>query len=78
MLQSELTKITRRYNIPKVEYVYSNNEIKSVLINIDDFMRLIETIDINLNAELMNSIKNGLKDFENGNIETEDEVFDDL
>ena len=78
MLQSELTKITRRNNIPKVEYVYSNNEIKSVLINIDDFMKLIETIDINLNAELMNSIKNALKDFENGNIETEDEVFGDL
>jgi PHD/YefM family antitoxin component YafN of YafNO toxin-antitoxin module len=78
MLQSELTKITRRYNIPKVEYIYSNNEIKSVLINIDDFIKLIETIDINLNAELMNSIKKGFKDFENGNIETEDEVFADL
>ena len=78
MLQSELTKITRRYNIPKVEYIYSNNEIKSVLINIDDFIRLIETVDINLNSELMDSIKMGFKDFEVGNIETEDEVFGDL
>ncbi|MCK4358663.1 MAG: hypothetical protein KAW92_07945 [Candidatus Cloacimonetes bacterium] len=78
MLQSELTKITRRYNIPKVEYIYSNNEIKSVLINIDDFIRLIETVDINLNSELMDSIKMGFKDFEAGNIETEDEVFGDL
>ena len=78
MLQSELTKITRQYNIPKVEYIYSNNEIKSVLINIDDFIRLIETVDINLNSELMDSIKMGFKDFEVGNIETEDEVFGDL
>ncbi len=78
MLPSELMKITRQYNIPKVEYIYSNNEIKSILINVDDFIKLIETIDINLNAELMNSIKKGFKDFEVGNIETEDEVFGDL
>ncbi|MBC8526248.1 MAG: hypothetical protein ISS28_02840 [Candidatus Cloacimonetes bacterium] len=78
MLPSELIKITRQYNIPKVEYIYSNNEIKSVLINVDDFIRLIETVDINLNSELMDSIKRGFKDFENGNIETEDEVFGDL
>jgi len=78
MLPSELIKITRQYNIPKVEYIYSNNEIKSVLINVDDFIRLIETVDINLNSELMDSIKRGFKDFEVGNIETEDEVFGDL
>lgn len=78
MLFNELKKITEHYNIPNIEYIYSNNEIKSVLINVDDFIRLIETIDINFNSELMDSIKRGYKDFEKGSLLTEDEVFGDL
>jgi prevent-host-death family protein len=46
-----------------------------VLLSVDEYEGLIETLDILADAKLMASIRRGLRDAETGRVLTEDEVW---
>ena len=78
MLQEKLDEISKIYPFKKFEYVYSDGRVKSVIIDIEDFLNLMETLEIETNPDLMQSIENGLKDFREGKLFREYEVFDEF
>ncbi len=50
-------------------------KMAGVLIGIEEYENLIETLEILSDSELMESIKTGLKDEKAGRIHTHEEVF---
>lgn len=55
--------------------ITQRGKIEGVLIGIDEYESLIETLEILSDRELMESIKRGLKDEKEGKIHPHEEVF---
>lgn len=74
-LRTRLEKMSKIYPFKRLEYVYSGNQIKSVIIDIEDFLSLIETIETEANV----SSNVEFRDYELGEIKgdlTREEIYE--
>jgi len=75
ILQSRLEKMSKIYPFKRLEYVYSGNQIKSVIIDVEDFLSLIEAIETEANV----SSNVEFRDYELGEIKgelTREEIYE--
>ena len=70
---SELLKRIREYH--ESFAITQRGKVESVLIGIEEYESLIETLEILSDSELMKSIKRGLKDEKAGKIHSHEEIF---
>ena len=70
---SELLKRIREYH--ESFAITQRGKVKSVLIGIEEYESLIETLEILSDSELMKSIKRGLKDEKAGKTHSHEEIF---
>ena len=50
----------------------------AVLLSIDEYEGLLETLEILADSELSTAVKQGLEDIESGDVLTDEEVWSDL
>ena len=74
---SELLDNARKlYPFRELKYLYSDmKKPEAVVIKIDDFLGVMETLQIESDKEFMRSIKRGLHDAKKGRVLTHKEVF---
>jgi len=72
---SELLKRTRENH--ESFAITRRGKIEGVLINIEEYESLIETLEILSDRELVESINRGLKDEKTGRLYSHEEVFQD-
>jgi len=70
---SELLKRIREYH--ESFAITQRGKVESVLIGIEEYESLIETLEILSDSELMNSLKRGLKDEKAGKTHSHEEIF---
>jgi hypothetical protein len=46
MQQARLNELSKIYPFKQIEYVYSEGQLKSVIIDIEDFFSLVETLEV--------------------------------
>jgi len=72
---SELLKRTREHH--ESFAITRRGKIEGVLINIEEYESLIETLEILSDRELVESINRGLKDEKTGRLHSHEDVFQD-
>lgn len=70
---SELLKRIREYH--ESFAITQRGKVEGVLIGIEEYESLIETLEILSDRELMESIKRGLKDEKEGKLHSHEEIF---
>ncbi len=75
-----LKEMSTSYQIQDIQYIVSEDgEPRAVILSIETFNRLMETIDVMSNSELMESIRRARAEVRNGeNLLTHEEVFKNL
>ena len=77
--KSQLLDMVRSLNEKKDTIAITKNGVpEAVLVSIDTYEGLMETIEILADNEAMDVIKASLEDEKAGNVRSEDEVFDAL
>ncbi len=71
-----LEKARKLYPFRELKYLYSDaKKPEAVVIKVDDFLGLMETLQITSDKEFMRSIERGLRDIKKGRVRTHKEVF---
>ena len=71
-----IKEVQKLYRFRELKYIYSDKKKpEAVLMLIEDFLGLMETLQILQDKKLMRSIKRGLDDVKKGNILSHAEVF---
>lgn len=55
MIQARLDEIAKIHPFRKIEYVYSDGQIKSVIIDVEDFLSMVETLKAESDSGLVQS-----------------------
>jgi antitoxin YefM len=77
--KSNLLDMVRSLSKKKDTIAITKNGVpEAVLVSIDTYEGLMETIEILADTEAMNIIRSSIKDEKAGNLRSEDEVFDVL
>jgi PHD/YefM family antitoxin component YafN of YafNO toxin-antitoxin module len=75
-MNTQLKSLQKLYPFRELKYIYSNQEKpEAVQIHIEDFLGLLETLQILSNKKLLRSIERGLQEMKTGKLLTHREVF---
>ena len=78
--RQDLKRLQNLYPFHELKYIYDeDDQPSSVLITMEDFIGLLETLDILSNEDLSASIRKGLEEIKSGTqLLNHSEVFGDL
>ena len=74
-MTQELKVAEKLYPFRELRYLYSRGKPEAVVMKVDDFLGLMETLRITSDKQLMRSLERGLRDIRNGRVHTHKEVF---
>ncbi len=75
-MTEELKEARNLYPFRDLKYLYAGGKKpEAVQMNVDDFLGLMETLQITSDKKFMRSIEIGLRDIKKGRVRTHKEVF---
>ena len=75
-MTAQLKHAKELFPFQEIKYIYSEkNKPESVQIRIEDFLGLMETLDIISNKKLIHSIERGLAEIKKGKLLSHEEIF---
>ncbi|MBI4811458.1 MAG: hypothetical protein HY800_08500 [Ignavibacteriales bacterium] len=75
-MMTALKEMKKYYRFRELKYLYSDTKKpEAVQMHIDDFLGLMETLQILSNKKLLRSIQKGLIDLKHGDVLSHKEVF---